>query len=105
MVLEYFAYAAVGKLLIWTVQTSGPFRPIWSFLEARWPKIEEMHECGWCVGCWVYTALAYLLQVSMLGDLTYSLIGCIITGIVTSFLMQALSFGLQNWFGWYNYSE
>ena len=85
-ILIYFAYAAIGKLLIWAVATAGPFQPVWSLLERRWPKFKEMHDCGWCIGFWVYTPLAYILQVDILEglldkptSLTYSLIGCILT--------------------------
>jgi archaellum biogenesis protein FlaJ (TadC family) len=105
MILTYFAYAAIGKLLVWCVQTAGPFEPVWAFLESRWSKFEDMHECGWCVGAWVYTILAFLFQLDILDNLTYSVVGYIITGIVTSFLVQCISFGLQSWFGWYNYQH
>lgn len=105
MFILYFAYAALGKLLIWTIQTAGPFQPVWSYLESRWPKFSEMHECGWCIGCYVYPILAYLLRLDILDNLTYSVIGYILTGIVTSFLVQCVSFGLQSWFGWHSYSD
>jgi len=105
MIILYFAYAATGKLLIWTIQSAGPFQPVWNFLESRWPKFREMHDCGWCIGCWVYPVLAYVLQVDIFDNLTYSMIGYILTGIVTSFLVQCVSFGLQSWFGWHSYGS
>jgi archaellum biogenesis protein FlaJ (TadC family) len=103
MILSYFAYAAIGKLLIWTIQTAGPFRPVWRFLESKSSEFEELHNCGWCIGCYVYPILACLLRVDILDNLTYSVIGYILTGIVTSFIVQCVSFGLQSWFGWYKY--
>ena len=104
MIILYFAYAAIGKLLIWTVATAGPFQPVWNFLESRWPKFQEMHECHWCIGVWVYSILACLMRVDILDNLTYSIIGYIITGIVTSFIVQCVSFGLESWFGWRDYN-
>jgi hypothetical protein len=105
MILLYFAYAAIGKLLIWAAQTAGPFRPVWKWLESCSPEFKEMHECGWCVGVWIYVPLAFVLRVDILGNLTYSVFGYILTGVVTSFLVQCVSFGLQEWFGWYNYHD
>ena len=99
-VLLYGLYAAVGKLLIWVIQTAGPFEALWNILESKWPKFQEMHECGWCIGCYVYPILAYLLRLNILDNLTHNIIGYIITGIVTSFLIQALHFGIKYWFGW-----
>lgn len=96
----YFLYAAVGKLLVWVAQTAGIFQPIWKRLESRWPKFEEFHECGWCIGCYLYPVLAYLLNVNIFSDLTNLYVGYIITGVVTSFLIQAISFGLKYWFNW-----
>lgn len=99
-VILYGLYAAVGKLLIFVVQTAGPFEAAWNLLESRYPKFQEFHECGWCVGCYIYPILAYLLDVNIFDNLTYSVVGYILTGIITSFIVQALHFGLEDWFGW-----
>lgn len=104
MILIYFAYAAIGKLLIFVIATAGPFRPVWKWLESCSPEFKEMHECHWCLGVWAYSILAYFMRVDILDNLTYSVIGYIITGIVTSFLVQCVSFGLQSWFGWRDYN-
>lgn len=88
---NWLLYAVIGKLLI--------------FLWMKFPlpeKIENikfinsLHNCGLCSGVWIFTLLAFFVNT----DILYSqfgvevpVIGEIVTGCVTSYLVHIFSAG------------
>lgn len=89
------AYLVLGRLLVWTVQTSGPSRRIW----ALHPLLEELGDCDFCVGCWVFPLLALLLEVNLLAPVYVPAVSEIITGIATAFAVHLARLGWQSKFG------
>lgn len=96
--MNLIVFAVVGKLLVWTIQTSGPTRRIWKQSEL----LAEFGECDFCVGCWVYSILAWLFGVNVLSPLTvfYPVLTAIMNGILVSFAVHLASVGWKAKWGY-----
>jgi len=81
--------AVLGRLLVWTLQTSGPTKRIWKLL----PILEEFGECDFCIGCWVYALLAWLFSINLLEPIYVPVLSEIITGIAFSFAGHLMALG------------
>ena len=81
--------AVLGRLLVWTLQTSGPTKRIWKLL----PILEDFGECDFCVGCWVYTLLAWLFSINLIEPIYVPVLSEIITGIAFSFAGHLMALG------------
>jgi len=94
--LSWLVFAATGRLLIYIWQLF-PFPP---FVKVPgW--LEKLHNCDLCSGVWIYGALALALQVDILSPyfgLTYSVLGELITGVVTSYLVHIFMIGVREKF-------
>lgn len=86
---------ALGRLVIWTIQTNGLTRPIFRVH----PKLEELRECDFCLGFWVMTPLAWLFGVDLLSPLHIPILGEILTGLGLSFALHIGRLGWQEKFG------
>jgi len=109
---KYFILLALGKLLIFMIQTAGILEPVWSLLRtleircrgrfAFWPAeydlIDEFRECGFCVGAWVFPILAFCGKINIF-DFLSGPIGYILTGFFSSFVVHLISGGWKYWFG------
>ena len=97
MVLYYFGYLLVGKLLIWTIQI---FPPIHWFIESRKGLLKEYLEklfgCDFCLGTWVYFFLAIVAQQTII-PLNYNIFAVIVsyflTGVISAFVMHLITIG------------
>jgi hypothetical protein len=89
--ISWIIYAVIGKLLIYFWQKF----PLPEKIEKT--KIGQLHSCGICSGFWIYTALAFLLNVDLLqawfGFTPMLVLSEIITGCITSYLIHLLSLG------------
>jgi len=81
--------AVLGRLLVWTLQTSGPTKRIWKLL----PILEEFGECDFCIGCWVYALLAWLFSINLIEPIYVPVLSEIITGIAFSFAGHLMALG------------
>ena len=93
MLSDFVLYLGVGRLIIYIVQ---------KFVSDA-TKIELLNKwasCDLCSGVWIYTALAFLLNVKILSDIfPYIPIASeFITGCVSSFLMHLLVLGWKSKF-------
>jgi hypothetical protein len=92
--MNLIAYAVVGRLLIWVWQTSGPTTRIWKLH----PFLTEQAECDFCVGCWVYIALAFVFQQNFLAPVYVPVLSEFVTGLIASFVAHIASIGWRsNW--------
>jgi len=98
--LEFFVYAAVGRLIIFTLQRF-PFRKIPGigklWLEGKF--FAELFGCDFCLGFWVYTALAPIFGMNIIEQFYIPIISWAITGVVTSFIVHVFTNG---WKALYN---
>jgi hypothetical protein len=87
--MNWLALGAVGGLLVWTLQTSGPTRRIWQLH----PFLGEFGGCDFCMGCWVYALLAWPLAVNVLTPVYVPVVSEVVTGIVFSFVAHLTKIG------------
>lgn len=88
------AYLVLGRLIVWTAQTSGPTRKLWALT----PFLEELGACDFCLGCWIFPVLAWLFGVNLTG-FYIPVVTEAITGIATAFGMHLVRLGWQAKFG------
>lgn len=89
------AYMAVGRLLVWIAETSGPTKRIWNLH----PFLTELGECDFCLGCWIFPPLAAYFSVNFTAPLYVPVASEIITGIATAFIVHLVRLGWQTKFG------
>lgn len=82
------AYGVLGRLLIWVLQTAEPFELIYS---RHW-FLQNLFECDFCLGFWVYSGLALLLDIRLL-EAGPALLDYAVTGIATSFIVHLARLG------------
>jgi uncharacterized membrane protein len=93
--LSWLLFAVTGRLLI--------FLGMRFHLPEKIEKIEwisQLHMCSLCMGVWIYTALAFFMNVdilnSWLGFQHVPVIGEIVTGCVTSYLVFIFVLGFKD---------
>jgi hypothetical protein len=96
--MNLIVFAAIGRLLVWTIQTSGPTQRIKKWLNKEF--IDELFECDFCLGFWVFTALAFLFEINILEPLYFPVFSEIITGQVASFVVHLARVGWTTKWGY-----
>ena len=96
MILEYIVYASIGRLIIFFLQ-KFPFQKV-IFLDKLFEDgkfLSDLFSCELCLGVWVYTILAYIMQIDVMkGWFDYiPIVNEIITGAVTSFVVHLIVVG------------
>lgn len=94
--MKIVTLAVIGRLLIWVLQTSGPTKRIWKLH----PFLTELGECDFCVGCWVYAAMAYLFAFNLLDPIYVPVLSEVVTGIVMSFVSHLAALGWKQRWGY-----
>ena len=85
--INWLVYLAIGKLLIWLIQTNGLTKPLFDLH----PKLVELRNCDLCLGWWVYLALGlWLINLGF---------EQIIIAAISSFIVHIFSLGWQAKFG------
>lgn len=88
MLGTFTAYLGIGKLIIFIVQ---------KFVadNTRIEFVNRLASCDLCAGVWIYSILAYFLQIQILSDLLpyIPFLSEFIAGCVSSFLMHLLTIG------------
>lgn len=87
MTIQFLAYLALGKLLIYLGQ---------KFL-GNIKLIEKLTSCDLCLGVWVYSVLAGLFQIRLLEDVYFyvPVVNEVITGCVVSYLVHLITIGFR----------
>lgn len=108
-----FVFLSLGKLVIFIIQTAGILEPVWSILRALetrcgeafafWPSehelVKEFRECGFCLGCWVFSILAICGRIDLIDFIDNGIISYVLTGFACSFIVHLLSGGWKYHFG------
>ncbi|MHA2030830.1 MAG: hypothetical protein ACW99Q_15735 [Candidatus Kariarchaeaceae archaeon] len=93
--IYYFAYAAIGKLLIYLFQKFLPAQ----YLFNRRESLKQLYECDLCLGVWIYFFLALIVGIDKFYDWTYiPAITEFIIGAITSFVIHLVSLGWKDKF-------
>jgi hypothetical protein len=93
---SWVIYLALGKIFIYLWQQF----PLPSRLE-KIKVINKLHLCSLCSGVWIYSILACAMRMDILvlfGFPFVFLIGWIVTGGVSSFLIHLISMGWNDQF-------
>ena len=88
----YLLYTLVGRLFIYLLQKSPYHRLI------KWGFLQRLFECDLCLGVWVYTILAFLINVNLFSFYVQFLSELII-GSGTSLIVHLIRIGWQEKFG------
>jgi len=92
--LHWILFAVLGRLLIY----------LWmKVVLPEWLQkinfISTLHECSLCSGVWLFTALAFFMKVDVLTSWFefqhIAIIGEIITGALTSYLVWIFTIGFK----------
>jgi len=100
--LEFVAFAAIGKILIYLWQQF----PLTEYLSSKWKPLSKLFGCDLCFGVWVYWFMAcFFTNVNPFiniidkfsGDMPLFLFAFVftafLTGAVTSFIVYIFSLG------------
>jgi len=88
MILQYFAFAAIGKLLLYLAQKF----PLTGYIAGKWKILEELVTCDLCFGFWVYLVLGLFYRIDIFPTY-HAILSEIILASVTSFLVHLISIG------------
>jgi hypothetical protein len=94
-VRELIVLLVLGRVVIWAAQTSGPTQRFWNLH----PILTDFGECDFCLGFWVYMALAMVLGVNVLEPDYFPFIAEVVTGAAISFAMHLARLGWTTRFG------
>jgi len=91
-----FVVAAVlGRLVIWSLMTSGPTKRIWRLH----PLLRELGECDFCLGFWVYLAFVIPLRLNVLAPWYIPVLSEVATALAFSFVAHLVRLGWGVKFG------
>lgn len=90
--IEFIAYAATGRLLIWLFQTNGITRRFLQRYTKEGDLVNELVHCDLCLGFWVYLALAVFSKKQESG-MWINPVGWITKAGFTTFLVHLIRLG------------
>ena len=93
--MKIVVMAVLGRLLVWTLQTSGPTRRLWKLNEL----LTEFGDCDFCMGCWVYSLMAWGFGINLIDPLYIPAFSEIATGIAFSFIAHLAALGWKSRWG------
>ena len=93
--MQVVIFALVGKLLIFLLQKFPRHSlPIIGRLFQEGGLLDNLFSCDICLGVWIYTGLAFIINVNVTGELFYvPILSEFITGAIVSFIMHLISAG------------
>jgi len=97
MQLNFVLYLIIGKLFIYAIPKTPPAK----WLESKHKYLQELIECGFCLGFWVYLALAFVFTPQVEGIPQIIIIKELIIAILSSFLVYVFSAGWNSLFQTY----
>jgi hypothetical protein len=88
-------FALIGKLLIFLLQKFPKHSlPIIGRLFREGKLLDDLFSCDLCLGFWLYSGLAFIINVDVTGELFYvPILSEFITGAIVSFIMHLISAG------------
>jgi len=90
--IEYFWYLAVGRLWMYLIRK---FPPAVRLLNKN-KDTKELLNCDVCLGVWVYTILAKIMEISI--GYNENVFAYLVVGTVSSFLMYLIKTGWDQLF-------
>ena len=95
--MQLVAFALIGKLTIFLLQKFPISRlPLIGRLFEEGKLLGDLLSCDLCLGFWVYSGLAFIIDVNVVGELFYiPILSEFFTGAIVSFLMHLISAGWE----------
>jgi hypothetical protein len=87
-------YIVVGRILIWALQNT----PLLDGAR-RHPKVQELLNCDFCLGVWVFSILAIWFKPGIIPKKLPWSVQCAATGLVVSFATHLARIGWEVRFG------
>jgi hypothetical protein len=96
--LNWFVFAAIGKLVVYLWQ-------LFPLPESNKQEkyivrfVHKLHECDLCSGTWIFSILALFLGVDLVSinfGIEPSIVGKILTGMFTSYVVHIFFIGLKS---------
>lgn len=105
---DYVIYCALTRVILFVVQKASK-----QYLSLLKPSkfrgfLEQLFGCDLCLGVWLYTLFAWLLDINVLYEFRYvPVVSEVVTGIITSFIVWLLAKGWNSQFQivWLNQQE
>ena len=91
----FLVWLTLGRLIIYTIQTNGLTRALFS---AR-PKLAELRDCDFCLGFWVFSLLAWALEINLLAPVYIPVLSESMSGLIASFFVHIARIGWTTKFG------
>ena len=95
--VQLVAFALIGKLTIFLLQKFPTTRlPLIGGLFEAGKFLGELLSCDLCLGVWIYTGLAFIINVNVLEEFFYiPILSEFFTGAIVSFIMHLISAGWE----------
>jgi len=105
--MNLIAYALIGRLLIWTIQTStltlaikGIAKILTDALVADSDFWDEFWKCDFCIGFWVFLPLTFMFEINIMEPLYFVFWSEAITALVASFVVHLARLGWTSKWGY-----
>ena len=99
--MTWIAFGVLGRLVVWTLQVNGLIAPIFNLH----PKLQEMRQCDFCLGFWVFSLLAWAFTRNLLDPIYVPILSESLTGLVASFVAHLARIGWESKFAVVNLGE
>ena len=99
--MNLVAFAVLGRLLTWVLQTNGLTARLWKLH----PILTELGECDFCLGCWLFTALAFPFGINLLAPVYVPVASEFVSGVATAFVVHLARIGWTARFGIVEFTE
>jgi hypothetical protein len=98
--VTFTIFGLVGKIIIFLLQKFPKHSlPIIKKLFREGRFLDDLFSCGLCLGFWVYSGLAFLFDVNVIGEMFYvPILSEFITGAVMTFIVYLISAGWNSEF-------
>jgi hypothetical protein len=83
-----------GRLVTYTIQVNGLTRPIFSLHT----KLEELRDCDFCLGFWVFSLLAWAFGINLLDPVYIPGLSEVLSGLAASFAVHLARLGWNDKF-------
>jgi hypothetical protein len=81
----------LGRLVIWTLQTSNLIKPVWKIH----PLLNDLGGCDFCLGFWVYLGLDLIFKFNLLEPIYVPVVSEASTALAVSFIVHLVRVGWQ----------
>lgn len=87
---ELIAYLVAGRVLVWALGWTPLLDPL-----RKYKKVQELLECDFCLGFWVYSLLAFFFKPRIVKEVKTPVVREFITGLLVSFAVHVFRVGWE----------